>query len=70
MNNVVNFILESGISISLLAMIYFLFLRRETFFRLNRFFLIGSLFFSIPKLRLLLTETWLKPLPFTGTTCR
>ena len=47
MNNVVNFILESGISISLLAMIYFLFLRRETFFRLNRFFLIGSLFFSI-----------------------
>jgi TonB family protein len=39
--------LESGISISLLALIYVLFLRGETFFRLNRLFLVGSLIFSV-----------------------
>ncbi len=47
MNSVINFILESGISVSLLSLIYFLFLRRETFFKLNRLFLVGSLFFSV-----------------------
>ncbi|MBW6536903.1 MAG: M56 family metallopeptidase [Mariniphaga sp.] len=47
MNSTVNFILESGVSLSLLATIYVVFLRRETFFRLNRFFLLGSLFFSV-----------------------
>ncbi|WP_372950125.1 TonB family protein [Mariniphaga sp.] len=47
MHTTVNFILESGISLSLLATIYVIFLRRETFFRLNRFFLLGSLFFSV-----------------------
>jgi TonB family protein len=47
MNSTVNFILESGISLSLLATIYVVFLRRETFFRLNRIFLLGSLFFSV-----------------------
>ncbi|MCA1760684.1 MAG: hypothetical protein LC658_13025, partial [Bacteroidales bacterium] len=47
MNSTVNFILESGISLSLLATIYVVFLRKETFFRLNRFFLLGSLFFSV-----------------------
>ncbi len=47
MNYAINFILESGISISLLALIYFLFLRQETFFKLNRYFLLGSIFFSI-----------------------
>ena len=47
MNSTVNFILESGISLSLLATIYVVFLRKETFFRLNRIFLLGSLLFSV-----------------------
>jgi TonB family protein len=47
MNSTVNFILESGISLSLLAVIYVAFLRKETFFRLNRLFLLGSLLFSV-----------------------
>lgn len=47
MNSVVNFILESGISLSLFAVIYIFFLRKETFFRLNRMFLRGSILFSV-----------------------
>ncbi|WP_347840967.1 M56 family metallopeptidase [uncultured Draconibacterium sp.] len=47
MNNLVNFIIESGISLAVLAVIYLLFLRRETFFRLNRLFLLFSILFSI-----------------------
>ncbi|WP_303922607.1 M56 family metallopeptidase [Draconibacterium sediminis] len=47
MNNLINFIIESGISLSLLALIYVLFLRKETFFRLNRLFLLFSILFSV-----------------------
>ena len=47
MSNAVNFLLESGMSLSLLAAVYFFFLRKETFFRLNRIFLLGSLLFSV-----------------------
>jgi TonB family protein len=47
MNNWVNFIVESGVSLSVFALIYLLFLRRETFFRLNRFYLLISLAFSV-----------------------
>lgn len=47
MNNVVNFIIESGVSLSVLAVIYVFFLRKETFFKLNRLFLIGSILFSV-----------------------
>jgi TonB family protein len=47
MSNAVNFILESGISLSLFALVYVLFLRKETFFKLNRFFLLGSVLFSV-----------------------
>ena len=47
MNNTVNFLIESGISLSVLTLIYVIFLRKETFFRLNRFFLLGSLIFSV-----------------------
>ncbi len=47
MNGIVNFILESAISLSLLAAIYVVFLQKETFFKLNRIFLLGSLFFSV-----------------------
>lgn len=47
MTNIVNFILESGISLAVLALVYVFFLRKETYFRLNRFFLLSSVFFSI-----------------------
>ena len=47
MSGIINYIIESGISLSLLALIYAVFLRRETFFRLNRMFLLGSLLFSV-----------------------
>lgn len=47
MNSVVNFILESGISLALLSLIYILFLRKETFLKLNRLFLLGSVLFSV-----------------------
>jgi len=47
MNNVVNFLLESGVSLALLSLIYVLFLRKETFFRINRLFLLGSVLFSV-----------------------
>lgn len=47
MNSAVNFIIESGISLSFLSLIYILFLRKETFFKLNRLFLLGSVLFSV-----------------------
>jgi TonB family protein len=46
MTNFVNYLLESGISLSLFALVYFLFLRRETFFNINRWFLLISVVFS------------------------
>lgn len=47
MTNLVNFLLESGISLALLSLIYLLFLRKETFFKINRWFLLGSVLFSV-----------------------
>lgn len=47
MNSAVNFLLESGVSLALLSLIYILFLRKETFFKINRWFLLGSVLFSI-----------------------
>lgn len=47
MNSIVNYILESGVSLSFLALIYVFFLRKETFFRANRLFLLGSVLFSV-----------------------
>ena len=47
MNSAVNIIIESGVSLSLLAIIYVFFLRKETFFKLNRIFLLGSVLFSV-----------------------
>ena len=46
MTDFVNYLLESGISLSLFALVYFLFLRRETFFNINRWFLLASICFS------------------------
>ncbi|HAQ18684.1 MAG TPA: hypothetical protein DCR40_05530 [Prolixibacteraceae bacterium] len=46
MTSFVNYLLESGISLSLFALVYFLFLRRETYFNVNRWFLLVSISFS------------------------
>ncbi len=46
MHSFVNYILESAISLGTLALVYFFFLRKETFFRLNRYFLLLSVIFS------------------------
>ena len=54
MTSFVNYLLESGISLSLFAFVYFLFLRRETFFSVNRWFLLVSIGFSafLPVMRI------------------
>jgi len=44
---VVNFLVESGISLTIFTIIYLLFLRKETFFMLNRIYLMVSAIFSI-----------------------
>jgi len=44
---VVNFMFESGISLAIFALVYLLFLRKETFFGLNRIYLLGSVCFSM-----------------------
>ena len=46
MNSFVNYIFESGISLGIFSLIYFLLLRNETFFKLNRFFLLAAILFS------------------------
>ena len=46
MTSFINYLFESGISLSLFALVYFLFLRRETFFNINRWFLLVSICFS------------------------
>ncbi len=43
---IINFIFESGISLSIFTLVYLLFLRKETFFLLNRIFLLVSLAIS------------------------
>lgn len=43
---VVNFMFESGISLAIFALVYVLFLRKETFFVLNRIYLLASVVFS------------------------
>lgn len=47
MNSLVNYLLESGISLAFLSLLYLLFLRKETYFRTNRFFLLFSVLFSL-----------------------
>lgn len=44
---VVNFLVESGISLTIFTVIYLMFLRKETFFLLNRIYLMVSAVFSI-----------------------
>lgn len=43
MNDIVNFIYESGICLAILFSLYWFFLREETYFRFNRFYLLGTL---------------------------
>ena len=47
MEFLINYIVESGISLALLTVAYVLFLRKETFFRQNRIFLISTILFSL-----------------------
>ncbi|MEL7586601.1 MAG: M56 family metallopeptidase [Prolixibacteraceae bacterium] len=58
MNSIVNYLFESGISLGLFTTLYLLLLRQETFFRLNRYFLLFGLFFSfsLPLLHLRIYE--------------
>jgi len=44
---VVNFVFESGFSLTIFTLVYLLFLRRETFFVLNRIYLMAAVFFSV-----------------------
>ena len=44
---VVNFVFESGFSLTIFTLVYLLFLRRETFFVLNRIYLMAAVLFSI-----------------------
>ena len=54
MNNFWIYLLQSGIALWLFYAIYWLFLRKETFFSLNRFILLGSVAMSLilPLIRL------------------
>ncbi|MDP4205500.1 MAG: hypothetical protein Q8859_05840, partial [Bacteroidota bacterium] len=47
MNAYFHFILDSGISLGILSLIYILFLRKETYFRFNRVYLLASAAFSL-----------------------
>lgn len=58
MNSFIHYILESGISLGAFSLIYFLFLRQETFFKANRLFLLFAVVFSslLPLLHLRVYE--------------
>jgi TonB family protein len=47
MNSIINFMVESGISLAVLSVLYLVFLRKETYFHTNRIFLLLSVVFSI-----------------------
>ena len=44
---VINFVFESGISLIIFTLVYLLFLRKETFFVLNRIYLMAAVLFSV-----------------------
>lgn len=58
MNTLMVYLLESSLSVVVLYAIYWLFLRRDTFFSLNRFYLLAMLLFS---LLIPLLPTWWSP---------
>jgi TonB family protein len=47
MNNIVTYLVQSAISLMVLYSLYWIFLRRETFFHVNRFYLLSTLFLSM-----------------------
>ncbi len=53
-NDLIVFIYESGICLAVLFAMYWLFLRRETYFHFNRFYLLGSVIvaFTLPLIKL------------------
>lgn len=44
---VINFVFESGVSLIIFTLVYLLFLRKETFFTLNRIYLMAAVLFSV-----------------------
>lgn len=54
MSDFLRHVLESGVCLTVFYAIYWVFLKKETYFRLNRFYLVSSLFFSfiIPALNI------------------
>ena len=44
---VINFVFESGVSLIIFTLVYLLFLRKETFFMLNRIYLLAAIIFSV-----------------------
>ena len=47
MSSILLYLLESTICLSLLYPVYWFFLRRDTFFHMNRFYLLAMVFFSM-----------------------
>lgn len=47
MNDIISNVLQSSICLSVLFLIYYLFLRRDTFFTTNRIYLLLAMFFSV-----------------------
>ena len=47
MDFITDYLIRSFIGLVLFYLVYFAFLRKQTFFTVNRFFLIGSIFFSL-----------------------
>ncbi|MEI6141125.1 MAG: M56 family metallopeptidase [Mariniphaga sp.] len=45
--SITNFVIESGFSLTLFTIIYLVFLRKETFFMLNRIYLMGAVMISV-----------------------
>ena len=60
--NMIQYLIESGVSICFFTTLYLLLLRKETFFKLNRFFLLITLLFSL-LLPLMHFEVY-EPIPF------
>ena len=44
---IINFVFESGVSLIIFTLVYLLFLRKETFFMLNRIYLMAAVIFSV-----------------------
>jgi TonB family protein len=65
MNELVLYLLQSGISLTLLYGVYWIFLRKDTFFLVNRTFLVASVMFSL--LFPLLQLKWIFPAEVTST---